>query len=109
MPLNRWGSKNNCVSRNRKRLGWGFRLLMLAASFEGATLSAAPSLSAGFTAAAPGTTATVIVNYTTDTNAATMQFDLLYATNYLVSGTPARGNALSDHQLASSEPSPGVR
>lgn len=66
-------------------------------------------LSVQFTAGAPGTTAMVPVNYTTDTNAPSLQFDLLYDTNYLTAGDPTGGNALSDHQVASAEVSPGLR
>jgi len=84
-------------------------MLIIGASFAGASLSASPSLSVGFSVGTPGTTVQVAVNYTTDTNAATLNFDLVYDTNYLASGTPVRGNALSDHLVASSEPWPGVR
>jgi hypothetical protein len=72
-------------------------------------LSSAPLLWVQSPIEAPGNTVPVAVNYTTDTNAPSLQFDLVYATNYLSSGTPVGGNALSDHQVASAEPSPGVR
>jgi hypothetical protein len=72
-------------------------------------LCAVPLLSVQSAAVSPGATVLVAVNYATDTNAPSLQFDLVYATNYLASGPPVAGNALSDHQLASAEPSPGVR
>src|SRR5438093_1355558 len=94
-----------------KHLAWKllFILIMGASFFAAASLSAAPSLSVASTAGAPGATALVAVNYSSDTNAPTLQFDLLYATNFLASGEPIRGNALSDHSVASAEPYPGVR
>jgi hypothetical protein len=70
---------------------------------------AAPVLSVDPIVGLPGTTVHVAVSYVTDTNAPSLQFDLLYSTNYLASGTPTGGDALSDHQVASSEPAPGVR
>jgi hypothetical protein len=74
-----------------------------------AMLWAAPVLSVGSTAGVPGGTVPVAVSYTTDTNAPSLQFDLLYATNYLASGPPAGGSALADHLVATSEPTNGVR
>jgi hypothetical protein len=83
---------------------------LLAAFLAGFSVaSAAPVLSVNPAAGIPGTTVQVAVGDTTDTNTPSLQFDLLYATNYLATGTPAGGNALSDHQVASSEPAPGVR
>lgn len=72
-------------------------------------LTAEPLLSVQFTAATPGTTAWVAINYITDTNAPSLQFDLLYNTNDLTSGLPVGGSALSDHQIGSAEVSPGLR
>jgi hypothetical protein len=83
--------------------------LLVTSCFAAARLSAATSLSVGLTAGMPGTSTQVAVNYTTDTNAPSLQFDLLYDTKYLASAAPIPGNALSEHQVASSEPSPGVR
>jgi len=83
--------------------------LLLAVLVVSAGATAAPVLSVNSTAAIPGSTVQVAVRYTTDTNAPSLQFDLLYATNYLATGTPTGGDALADHQVASSEPAPGVR
>jgi hypothetical protein len=84
-------------------------LLIAATSLDPAISSAAPSLSVRSVALAPGAKVLVAIDYTSDTNAPTLQFDLLYSTTYLASGDPMRGNALSDHSVASAEPSPGVR
>jgi hypothetical protein len=81
----------------------------IAARLLPADLAAASLLSVQSAVGAPGDTVRVAVNYTTDTNAPTLQFDLVYATNYLSSGAPVGGNALSDHQLGSAEPTSGVR
>lgn len=83
--------------------------LLLAVLAGSGWVAAAPVLSVNPTAGIPGSTVPVAVSYTTDTNAPSLQFDLVYATNYLATGTPAGGDALSDHQIASSEPAPGVR
>ena len=69
---------------------------------------AMPSMSLGTTAAAPGTTDSVPISVTIDTNVVSFQFDLLYATNYLTPGTPIGGSALADQQLASAVVTPGV-
>ena len=82
---------------------------MAGASLDPAISAAAPSLSVRSVAGAPGATVLVAINYTSHTNAPTLQFDLLYSTTYLASSDPIRGNALSDHSVASAEPSPGVR
>jgi hypothetical protein len=50
----------------------------------------------------------VAINCTTDTNAPSLQFDLVYAANYLVPGAPIRGNALADQQVYSGEASAGA-
>jgi hypothetical protein len=71
-------------------------------------LLAEPVLSVGSTAGAPGSTVQVAINFTTDTDAPALQFDLVYATNYLLTGTPVGGSALADQEVFSSEPSPGV-
>jgi hypothetical protein len=83
--------------------------LIVGASLAAAHLPASPSLSVGLAVGTPGTTVQVAVHYTTDTNAAALQFDLIYDPAYLTSGEPVRGDALSEHLVASSEPSPGVR
>jgi hypothetical protein len=41
----------------------------------------------------------VPINFTTDTNVPSLQFDLLYATNYLAPGPPVGGSALADQQV----------
>src|SRR5437867_935261 len=84
-------------------------ILTAGASLDPAISAAAPSLSVRSVAGAPGATVLVAINYTSHTNAPTLQFDLLYSTTYLASSDPIRGNALSDHSVASAEPSPGVR
>jgi len=82
---------------------------MAGASLDATISVAAPSLSVRSIAGAPEARLLVAIDYTSDTNAPTLQFDLLYSTTYLASGDPMRGNALSDHSVASTEPSPGVR
>lgn len=86
-----------------------FAVLAMGALIFPGKLPADSILSVPFTAGAPGATALVPVNYTTDTNAPSLQFDLLYDTNFLAAGSPIGGNALSDHQIASAEVSPGLR
>lgn len=89
---------------------WGLSFWIVITSFVWLpNLFAEPILSVQFTAGAPGSTAWVAVNYTTDTNAPSLQFDLIYRTNDLTAGTPVGGNALSDHQVASAEVAPGIR
>jgi hypothetical protein len=80
----------------------GRRLLLMAllAPVAGpGCLSASPALSIGSTAGGPGTTVPVPVNFTTDTNVPSLQFDLHYATNYLAPGAPVRGSALADQLI----------
>jgi len=72
------------------------------------TATAMPTMSLGTTAAAPGTTDSVPVSVTIDTNVVSFQFDLLYAANDLTPGLPVGGNALADQQLASAVVAPGV-
>ena len=69
---------------------------------------AVPSMSAGTTSGAPGTTDAVPVSVSIDTNVVSLQFDLLYAANYLTPGTPVGGDALSDQQVFSAVGSPGL-
>ncbi len=64
-------------------------------------------LSVGSTAGAPGTTVQVAINYTTDTNAPSLQFDLKYETNFLTNGAPVGGSALADQEIYYNEVSPG--
>lgn len=90
--------------------GWKIWLSATLALLAGSGIvSADPTFSAGSTAGVPGSTVRVAINYTTDTNAPSLQFDLVYATNYLSSGEPVAGNALSDHLIGSNELSPGLR
>lgn len=67
-----------------------------------------PTMSVGTTAGAPGTTNLVPVSVTIDVNVVSIQFDLLYATNYLTPGTPIGGSALADQQLYYNVVTPGV-
>ena len=69
---------------------------------------AVPSMSVGWTAGAPGTTDLVPVSVTIDTNVVSLQFDLLYNTNYLTPGAPVGGDALSNQQLYYNVVSPGL-
>ncbi len=90
-----------------RQIGWrwtGVCLLLLGTG--GAP--AAPSISVGTTAGAPGTSNLVPVNVTIDANVTLFQFDLLYATNDLTPGTPVGGSALADQQLGSAVVSPGL-
>jgi Cohesin domain len=90
--------------------GRKFLLSVVLALLAGSGIvSANPMLSVGSTAGVSGSTVQVAINYTTDTNAPSLQFDLVYSTNYLSSGEPVAGNALSDHLIGSSESSPGLR
>ena len=74
-----------------------FLLLALLGAMVGpGHLPAAPALSVGSAAGVPGATVPVAVNFTTDTNAPSLQFDLHYATNYLAPGAPVGGSALAD-------------
>jgi Cohesin domain len=82
----------------------GTWMLLLGA---GSTL-AIPSMSVGRTAGAPGTTDLVSVSVTIDTNVVSLQFDLLYDTNYLTPGAPIGGDALSNQQLYYAMVSPGL-
>ena len=61
--------------------------------------------------AAPGATVQIPVTLTTDTNVISLQFDLVYSTNYLTTGTPVGGDAVVDPSelIGSNEVSPGVR
>jgi len=72
-----------------------------------ASAAAAPLLSVVSTQAIPGSTANVAINYSTDTNLTGLQFDLVFNTNYLQLGQIIRGNALSDHVLATNLIAPG--
>jgi len=47
----------------------------------------------GTISAAPGTTIEVPITFTTDTNAASFEFDLVFSTNYLSAGLPMPGPA----------------
>src|ERR1035437_10961053 len=71
-------------------------LALLGAMVGPGHLPAAPALSVGSAAGVPGATVPVAVNFTTDTNAPSLQFDLHYATNYLAPGAPVGGSALAD-------------
>ena len=63
--------------------------------FEGyATSSAGPLLSVGSTNGAPGATVIVPINFITDGTITGLNFDLLFGTNYLQTGTPTVGNAI---------------
>jgi hypothetical protein len=70
--------------------------------------SAEPALYVNSTFGVPGSTVQVAVGYMTDTNAPSLQFDLLFSTNYLSAGTPTLGNAAPNHQIGSAEVDPGV-
>jgi hypothetical protein len=70
-------------------------------------LRGAPSIWVRSASTGPGAGVQVDVNYATDTNTPSLQFDLLYSTTYLSVGTPVPGSALSDHVFSSSEVSPG--
>ena len=72
------------------------------------SVSGMPTLSIGSTQGVPGATVPVAINYTTDTNAPALQFDLWFGTNYLQWGGVIPGNALSDHLVATNIISPGV-
>jgi hypothetical protein len=69
----------------------------------------APALWVGRAFGVPGSTATAAIAFMTDTNVPQLQFDLLFETNFLSSGTPTAGPALTDQIILSSQPSPGVR
>ncbi len=71
-------------------------------------MSAEPALYVNSTVGVPGSTVQVAVGYTTDTNAPSLQFDLLASTNYFTAGTPTLGNAAPNHDLGSAEVEPGV-
>lgn len=81
---------------------------LLALVLGAGLLPAEPMLSVGSAAGAPGTTVQVAINYTTDTNAPSLQFDLMYETNYLTNGAPVGGSALADQQIYYNEISPGI-
>lgn len=75
----------------------------------GPFVDAATNVSVGNAAGVPGTTATVSVNLTSDTPVTAVQFDLLYDATKLTSGPALGGNALTGHEVASSEPATGTR
>ena len=87
-----------------KRLGLCLSMLLAAAR-----ALAAPSLFVGAVAGEPGTIVQVPVYYTSDTNAVSLQFDLVYATNDLTAGSPVGGSALVDHLIGTSEFTSGIR
>lgn len=87
-----------------KRLG-----LFLSVLFAAAVASGSPSLYVGTVAGEPGATVQVPVYYTSDTNAVSLQFDLVYATNVLTAGGPVGGSALADHLIGTSEFTSGIR
>jgi len=83
-----------------------FLLALFAAQLSG---HAAPSLWVGSTNVFAGNLTAVTLNLLTDTNVSHLQFDVLYETNFLSSGTPLAGPALADQVIISSESPPGVR
>jgi hypothetical protein len=85
------------------------RLFLLALLAEQTPGHAAPSLWIGSTNALAGSIVAVTLNLLVDTNVPNLQFDLLYETNFLASGTPLAGPALADQIILSSEPSRGMR
>jgi hypothetical protein len=85
------------------------RLAVMAIAMLARGVCAAPSISVGIAAGAPGETAMVPVNYVSDTNIVSLQFDLVYATNVLASGNPVGGSALADHVFGTSEITSGLR
>jgi hypothetical protein len=82
---------------------------MLALFFPLFEAPAAPSLWVGSAFGMAGGTANATISLVTDTNVPRLQFDLRFETNFLSSGTPLAGPALTDQIILSSEPSPGVR
>jgi hypothetical protein len=74
-------------------------LALLAPVLAPGRLPASPAVSVGSTVGVPGITVPVPVNFTTDTNVPSLQFDLHYATNYLAPGAPVGGSALADQQI----------
>jgi hypothetical protein len=69
-----------------------YALIFLVAGLVGS--SAGPLLSVGSTNGAPGATVNVAINYITDGTITGLNFDLLFSTNYLQTGTPVAGNAI---------------
>jgi hypothetical protein len=70
---------------------------------------AAPSLSVGNSFGMAGGTASAAISLVTDTNVPQLQFDIRFESNFLSSGTPLAGPALTDQIVLTSQPSPGVR
>jgi len=87
-----------------KRQGLFLSVLLAAAAAFGS-----PSIYVGIVAGQPGATVQVPVYYTSDTNAVSLQFDLVYATNVLTAGGPVGGSALADHLIGTSELTSGIR
>ncbi len=67
-------------------------LIFLFAGLAGS--SAGPLLSVGPATGAPGSTVNVAVNFITDGTITGLNFDLLFSTNFLQTGTPVAGNAI---------------
>jgi hypothetical protein len=82
---------------------------VLALFFPLLTAIAAPGLLVGSSFGIAGGTANATIILVTDTNVPQLQFDIQFETNFLSSGTPLAGPALSDQIILSSQPSPGVR
>lgn len=76
--------------------------------FSATNMPAEPAMSVGNAVAAPGTTNLVPISITVDTNVVSLQFDLTFSTNYLTTGTPIGGNALSDQMLFSATQTNGA-
>jgi len=78
--------------------------LLVHQCFRDEIAMATPSMSAGTTSGAPGTTDAVPVSVSIDTNVVSLQFDLLYATNYLTPGTPVGGDHKETRLLKQHQP-----
>ncbi len=90
-----------------RRIGRWLPVMWVLPGSAGSAL-AMPSMSVGTTAGAPGTTDSVPINVTIDTDVVGFQFDLIYKTNYLTPGAPIAGGALSGQQLFYNVVSPGL-
>ncbi len=82
-----------------KGVGCGMKLVRLLQALSlGILISvpakAVPLLSVVSTQGVPGSTATIAINYASNTNITGLNFDLLYNTNYLQLGAVTQGNPL---------------
>jgi hypothetical protein len=89
------------------RLGSGWAGVLLAASLTLELARAASTISAGSTNGAAGTAVTLPVQLQSDAKIVAVQYEVLFNGTTLTSAVATRANAISDHLINFSAPSPG--